>query len=93
MAHGFLDGSEGLHLYRHDLESLFYIILVLATQYDIRPPTEEEGGLYLRQGFKELPHQSWFDQPSYWTLAALKHAFFTKPTNLDLSPSFKDFGS
>ena len=93
MAYELLDGSGGPHLYRHDLESLLYIMLVLATHYDIRPPTgEKEGGLCLRQGLKRLPYQSWFDQPSYWALSAFKQGFFTKLIKLDLSPSFKDFG-
>ena len=30
MAHGLLDGSDPIHLYRHDLESLFYTTLILA---------------------------------------------------------------
>ena len=40
ITHGLLDGSDGLHLYRHDLESLFYIMLILATHYKVRAPGE-----------------------------------------------------
>ena len=92
MAYGLLRGSDALHLYRHDLESLFYIMLILAAHYEIRLPTEEEeGGLRMRQGLKELPYQGWFDQPSYRTLASLKRDFLSDAVDLNLSPAFKDF--
>ena len=90
MAHGLLDGSDDRHLYRHDLESLFYIMLIIATHYEIELPTEEkDGGMRTRDG--KLPYQRWFDEPSYEALASFKLSLFTKSTNLDLSPSFKDF--
>ena len=91
MAHELLDGSDTLHLYRHDLESLFYVMLILATHYEIQLPTEEEGGLRMRRGLKGLPYQKWFDQPSYETLASLKHTFFSNRKRLNLSPDFEDF--
>jgi len=92
MAYGLLRGSDALHLYRHDLESLFYIMLILATHYEIRLPTEEEeGGLRTRRGLKELPYQMWFDQPSYRTLASSKRDFFSDVDDFNLSPAFKDF--
>ena len=40
MAYGLLDGSDDRHLYRHDLESLFYIVLIVVT---LRDPTSNEG--------------------------------------------------
>ena len=92
MAYGLLRGSDALHLYRHDLESLFYIMLILATHYEIQLPTEEEeGGLRMRQGLEELPYEMWFDQPSYRTLASLKYDFLSDSERLDLSPDFEDF--
>lgn len=92
MAYGLLRGSDALHLYRHDLESLFYIMLILATHYEIQLPTEEEeGGLHMRQGLEELPYEMWFDQPSYRTLASLKYDFLSGSERLDLSPDFEDF--
>ena len=46
MAHGLLLGWDALHLYRHDLESLFYIILILATHYEIQASEEgKKGGI------------------------------------------------
>ena len=44
MVYKLLGGSDVLHLYRHDLESLFYVMLILATHYEIQPPTKKEGG-------------------------------------------------
>ena len=92
MAKGLLDETEPLHLYRHDLESLFYIMLILATHYEIQPPTKREhGGLRSRRGFKELPYQEWFNTESYETLASLKRTFFASLRHLNLSPAFEDF--
>ena len=93
MARGLLNGTEAIHLYRHDVESLFYIILILATHYEIQAPEKgKDGGIRMRQGLTKLPYQAWFDQPSYETLSAHKEAFFSMNTVLDLSPAFKDFG-
>ena len=92
MAYELLDGSEGLHLYRHDLESLFYIMLILVTHYEIQPSTEkEEGGLRVRQGSGELPYKLWFGEPTYKALAHYKHGLFSVREPLDLSPDFEDF--
>ena len=92
MAYGLLRGSDFLHLYRHDLESLFYVMLILATHYEIQPPTEkEEGGLRMRQGLDELPYELWFGQPTYKALASYKRDFISDLEDLDLSPTFKDF--
>jgi serine/threonine protein kinase len=91
MAHGLLDGTDALHLYRHDVESLFYIMLILATHHEIQVPEkgENNGGVQTREG--ELPYRWWFNEPLYEHLAYFKQAFFSKLNDLDLSPSFKDF--
>ena len=92
MAHELLDGLEGLHLYRHDLESLFYVMLIVATHYEIQPRTEkEEGGLRMRQGLEALPYQKWFGEPTYDTLASHKRDFFSTRRGFNLSPDFRDF--
>ena len=92
MAHGLLDGTDALHLYRHDVESLFYIMLILATHYEIQAPGKSgDGGIRTRLGLKELPYQMWFGQPLYKGLAAYKQAFFSNLGHLDLSPTFEDF--
>ena len=92
MAYGLLNGSDPLHLYRHDLESLFYIMLILATHYEIQLPTKgEKGGLRTRNGLRELPYQTWFGQTSYRALSSFKHTFFSNLEPFDISPSFEDF--
>ena len=90
MANGLLDGSDALHLYRHDIESLFYVMLILATHYEIHAPEEgESGGVRVREG--TLRFEDWFDAPNYNTLGGIKSDFFTKSTTFEVSPSFKDF--
>ena len=90
MAQGLLDGSDALHLYRHDAESLFYVMLILATHYEIHSPEEgESGGVRVREG--KLRFENWFDAPDYDTLGGIKYNFFAKLGTLEVSPSFKDF--
>ena len=92
IAHGLLGGTDTLHLYRHDVESLFYIILILATHYEIETPGKGKvGGVQMRQGLKELPYQAWFDKPSYKALAYSKLGFFSNFHHFNLSPAFEDF--
>ena len=90
MAHGLLDGTDTLHLYRHDVESIFYIMLILATHYEIQAPKKGKGGgLRMRKG--QVPFQGWFDAPDYGTLSEKKLAFFARVNSFEVSPSFKDF--
>ena len=90
MAHELLDGSEALHVYRHDVESLFYIMLIMATHYDVWAPTKEkDGGVRIRSG--KLPFERWFGQLSYEDLSSSKQTSISNLGHLDLSPSFRDF--
>ena len=90
MAFGLLDGSDGLHLYRHDVESFFYVMLIMATQYEIQARRKgDAGGVRTRQG--ELPFELWFNEPSYVKLASFKKTFHLDLEYLDLSPTFEDF--
>ena len=90
MAIGLLDGSDALHLYRHDVESLFYVMVILTTHYEVRGHRKgETGGMRMRQG--ELPFEEWFDEPSYNELALFKKVFLLKRGCLELSPTFEDF--
>ena len=86
------DESGLLHLYRHDLESFFYVMLIVASHYEIEPPTEgQDGGLRTRWDLDKLPYQEWFNQNSYTTIASLKRSTLMWHTDLNLSPTFKDF--
>ena len=90
MANGLLDRTDPQHLYRHDVESLFYVMLILATHYEIQAPEEgEDGGVRVREG--TLQFSNWFDAPNYNVLGACKSVFFTKLKPFEVSPSFKDF--
>ena len=90
MAFGLLDGSDGLHLYRHDVESFFYVMVMIATQYEIRARRKgDAGGVQMRQG--KLPFERWFGQPLYEDLASFKKTFLLDLEYLDLSPTFEDF--
>ena len=95
MAHGVLDGTDPMHMYRHDVESIFYIILMLATRYEVYSLDDGVGGgLRARRELGQLPFHQWFNQSEYTTLSSSKHSFFGKPSmKLDLSPAFKDFGN
>ena len=84
--------TDVLPMYRHDLEALLYNILVLVTNYEIRPPTEEDGGgLRRRQELTELPCEEWFSTPSHGAVGCSKRSFFTSSEHFDLNPSFEGF--
>ena len=91
MANGLLDGTDVVHLYRHDVESLFYIMLILVTHYEIQAPAKEGGGLRVREGI--LRFQPWFELLDYDTLGEKKMGFFLSLKPFELSPSFKNFRS
>ena len=92
MAYGLLTGKDPLHLYRHDVESLFYIMLMVATRYEVRDPEAEGGGLHTRRQQDVLPYDPWFERQPYNTLAFAKNDLLTHDLELDLSPGFEDFG-
>ena len=89
MAHGLLDGSDPIHLYRHDLESLFYTMLILATHYEIQAPGEGDGGIRVLEG--DLRFQDWFETTNYNRLGEGKSDFFTKLKAFEPSPSLAGF--
>lgn len=91
-AHELIAEAPMLHLYRHDVESLFYIMIILTTHYEIETPTKgKSGGLRMRQDLRALPYRGWFDQPSYKILASIKQTFLEAPGHLDLSRSLEGF--
>ena len=92
MAYELLDPQTNvLHLYRHDLESLFYIMLILATSYEIEAPTKtKSGGLLAREDTP--PYKNWFGEQSYGDLYHFKHSFLGDVKDFDLSPTFWAFG-
>jgi len=97
MAYGVLEGSNPYHLYRHDVESMFYIMVTLASRYEIRDPKgSEEGGVRILQEPWILPFDEWYDgsydQTTFNRIAISKWRFLTRPgRDLRLSPDFEAF--
>ena len=98
MAQELLLGASRTHLYRHDLESLFYVMLLTATRHSIGIPEgkthcrlvmREERGKKIQ--FDKLPFYDWFDQCNYKILGSLKVSFLLCKQPINLSPDFKDF--
>ena len=91
MAQELLKGTSPLHLYRHDLESLFYIMLLIAARHTIGTPKGEKKPRVVMRGSRRLPYQNWFAEPNYNILGSLKGTFFWDREPIELSPVFKDF--
>ena len=91
MAQELLKGKSSLHLYRHDLESLFYIMLLTAARHMIGTPEgEDKPRVILRESWN-LPFKNWFNETCYHTLGSLKGAFFSDMQPITLSRDFEDF--
>lgn len=69
MAFELLEGLSATHLYRHDLESLYCVMLFTAALHTIAPTKGEpsaEGKFVMRSGTP--PYQEWFRVQGYDTL-------------------------
>ena len=84
MACELLDGTGSVHLYRHDVESLFYIMLMICGRRTIGPQ-----GVLTREG--NLPYQRWLDEWDHETLGYIKSSFITCEKYIELSSNFEDF--
>ena len=94
MAQELLKGTSSTHLYRHDVESLFYIMLLLCGRHTLGYPkdgTNKEAELQVVMREGKLPYQDWFRAPSYAMLGYAKGHFFSDLQAVELSPVFKDF--
>ena len=90
MAQELLSGTCDTHLYRHDVESLFYVMLMLCARHTIGSPVKgEEQRVIMRKG--ELPYERWFNEPDYEALADHKIGFFSRTAAIQLSAAFEDF--
>jgi serine/threonine protein kinase len=92
MAQELLVGTSATHLYRHDLESLFYVMLLTCGRHELA--NEKVGSttgprMVMRGGYP--PYQGWFKQQHYGILGNEKWSFLTRPMPIELSPCFKDF--
>ena len=91
MAHELLMDASPFHLYRHDLESLFYIMLLTAARHLIGIPEGENKPRVILRTSWNLPYEDWFDQPHYNILGSLKESFLLKTQPITLSQDFNDF--
>ncbi len=79
------------HLYRHDLESLFYVLLMLVCRHDFT--REKKRALVLRE---KPPFNDWFDYAQSWSALKRTKVDFFQDTNEDfikaqIAPGFKQF--
>lgn len=86
MAQELLKGTSTIHLYRHDIESLFYVMLTMCGRRTI---DDAKGGMAMRDG--ALPYQMWFNLERSYTLGCIKGCFFWDAEAIELSPPFDDF--
>ena len=91
MAHELLRGTSVLHLYRHDLESLFYIMLLTAARHTIGTPEREDKPRVILRRSRNLPYKDWFNEPRYRVLGSLKGSFLSESQPIALSRDFEDF--
>ena len=89
MAHELLTGTSDIHLYRHDVESLFYIMLLLCARHKFDPSKKVKWPLVMREG--KLPFGDWFKEPNYAKLGMFKASFFSRMEPIELSPAFEYF--
>lgn len=80
MALELLDGSSPTHLYRHDLESLFYVMLLTCCR-----------NTFDSMQRNTLPFRDWFGEPKYHALGSYKRTFFSVGKAIELPSTFKDF--
>ena len=93
MACELLMGQNTPHLYRHDIESLFYIMLLTCGRYtfeEVKINKEPTQKMVLRK--EAPPYKSWFDQHDYMALGKDKDYFFlSNETPIELSQPFEGF--
>ncbi|SJL01227.1 uncharacterized protein ARMOST_04545 [Armillaria ostoyae] len=82
--------DSGPHLYRHDLEAIFYVMLMICCRQSIIKKPQPHGTSQLEEisgNFSE-----WFDREMSWNfLAKVKTSFFLDDQPLPVSPCFEGF--
>ena len=93
MAHELLKGTTATHLYRHDLESLFYIMLLVCGCHTLGyvQGKDIDGPLQMVTREGEPPYQDWFEEKNYTTLGEHKSTFFADSKPILLPSHFEDF--
>ncbi|KAK0474732.1 hypothetical protein EDD18DRAFT_1470569 [Armillaria luteobubalina] len=84
--------SDVVHLYRHDVEAFYYVLLVLCCHYEIVQSAEGKVMKELLKNETSLPFEKWYDRTMSWeTLAAVKLSFFAGREPISPSKSFSAF--
>ena len=93
MAKELLEGTSATRLYRHDLESPFYIMLLTCTRHtvDCAQDKSTNGPLQTVIQGGQPPYQRWFDEQGYAVLGGYKSAFFSSKAPLQLPQHFTEF--
>ena len=93
MAQELLKGTSAAHLYRHDIESLFYIMLLTCARHSFEPVKGEgeENPTQRMVRLEEFPYLTWFTQQNDEALGNEKFAFIVGKEPIKLSPDFEDF--
>ncbi|KAK0451398.1 uncharacterized protein EV420DRAFT_1766427 [Desarmillaria tabescens] len=90
MAHELLGKSDVSHLYRHDVEAFYYVLLMLCCRYEI--VQSAEGKVMKELELKNMPFAQWFDRTLSWEgLSDIKCAFLTTRKTIPTSASFSAF--
>ena len=91
MAHELLMDASPFHLYRHDLESLFYIMLLTAARHLIGTPEGEDKPRVILRRSWNLPYEKWFNETHYEVLGLRKKEFLLNTQPITLYQDFEDF--
>ena len=94
MAQELLRGISTTHLYRHDIESLFYIMLLVCGRHTFDPEDDRTSKKARRRVVMRggtLPYSDWFKPQSYNKLGKDKIVFLREMEPIELSPTFEAF--
>ncbi|KAK0234907.1 hypothetical protein EDD85DRAFT_791824 [Armillaria nabsnona] len=92
MADDLLGQSDIGHLYRHDVEAFYYVLLMLCCRYEIVQSAEGKVVRELQSEQARMPFAQWYDRTvSRQGLSDSKHTFLRKYQTVPTSASFSAF--
>ncbi len=92
MAHELLGQSDVGHLYRHDVEAFYYVLLTLCCRYEIVQSAEGKVMRELQSEKAKIPFAQWYDRTISWQgLSDSKHIFLRTYQTVPTSASFSAF--
>ncbi|KAK0475736.1 hypothetical protein IW261DRAFT_454772 [Armillaria novae-zelandiae] len=92
MAHELLGQSDVGHLYRHDIEAFYYVLLMLCCHYKIVCSLEGKVMKELSEDKKGLAFEKWYNRTTSWeTLADAKFRLLADSEAISPSKSFSAF--